>query len=117
MQVIKEQTRPEPGWELFWFYCIGGVKRQLGAAGVAGEFGVELGFGFGTFFGGIAAGHDGGAEAGGEVFGELVGLFVPVDVDGLPGGVHDYLAVMAGAEVLFDFVEQIGVNLSVEVVG
>ena len=89
----------------------------MAGSGVAHEFGVELGFGFGAFFGGIASGHDGRPEAGGELFREFVGLAVPVDVDGFAGGVDDHFAVVAGPEVLFDFSEEIGLDLSIEVVG
>ena len=70
-----------------------------------------------VFAGGFAAFHDGFSHAGGEFFGEVVGLVVAVDVDGFSGGVYDDLAVMAGTEMLFHFGEEIGVDLTVEVVG
>ena len=78
---------------------------------------MEFGLGFGAFFGGVAAGHDGGAETCGEVFRKVVMLLAAVDVDGLAGGVDDDFAVMAASEVFFDFGEQLGVDLTVEVVG
>lgn len=96
-----------------------GAEEISGVAGggVAHEFGVELGLGFGAFFGGVASGHDGGPETVGKVFREFVGLAVAIDVDGFTGGVDDHFAVVAGSEVLFDFSEEIGLDLSIEVVG
>ena len=95
------------------------TKPLVGAAGggVAHEFGVEFGFGFSAFFGGLASGHDRGPETIGKLFGELVGLLVPIDVDRFAGSVNDHFAVVAGPEVLFDFSEEIRVDLAVEVVG
>jgi hypothetical protein len=96
---------------------VGRASGGVAGSGVAHELGVELGFGFGAFLGRLASGHDGGSEAGGKVFGEIVRLAVTVDVDGFAGGVDDHFAVVAGPEVLFDFSEEIGVDLAIKVVG
>ena len=72
---------------------------------------------FGGLAYGLAAVHDGCLEAVGELFGELVGLVATIDVDGFPGRVDDDVAVAARAEVLFYFGQQLGINLSVEIVG
>jgi len=74
-------------------------------------------FYFGEFSGGAAAFHYSFAHAQGELFREFVGLVTAVDVDGLAGRVDDDFAVMAGAEVLFDLSQKIGVDLTIEVVG
>ncbi len=73
--------------------------------------------GAGAAFSFFAAGHDGGAEAGAEVVGELVDFVAAVDFDGFAGGVDDDFAVVASAEVLFDFGEQLGFDLAIEKIG
>lgn len=66
----------------------------------------------------FASGHDGCAQPLGELFRKLIGLVTSIDVDGLARRVDHDLAVMARAEVFFDFRKQLGVDdLSVEVVG
>jgi hypothetical protein len=87
------------------------------AAGIADELFVEAGLSVGGFLGLAASRHDGGVEAAAEGFGELVGLLVAIDVDGLPGGVYDHFAVVAGTEVLFDFSKEIRFDLAVEEIG
>jgi len=66
---------------------------------------------------GLAAFHDGGTQTGGEVFWQVVGFVAAIDIDGLAGGVDDDLAMVAGAEVLLDLGEQVGVDATVEVIG
>jgi hypothetical protein len=78
---------------------------------------VEAGLGVGGFLGLAASSHDGRVKAVAQVVWELVGLLVPVDVDGLPGGVDDHFAVVAGSEVLFDFGEELRFDPAVEEVG
>jgi hypothetical protein len=70
----------------------------------------------GLFFG-EALGHDGGVEAFAQLVGDLVDLVVPVDFDGLVGGVEDDFAVLASGGVGADLFEQFWGELLVEVVG
>jgi len=66
---------------------------------------------------GLAAFHDSRAQPVGEFLREFIGFLAAVHVDSLAGGVDDYLAVVAGAEVLLDLGEKVGVDLTIEVVG
>jgi len=66
---------------------------------------------------GLAALHDGSTQTGGEIFRQVVGFVAAIDVDGFAGGVDDDFAVMAGAEVLLDLGEQVGVDSTVEIIG
>ena len=85
--------------------------------GLVGDWFGSSFFYVGELSGGAAAFHYGFAHAQGEIFGELIGLVTAIDVDGFAGRVDDDFAVMAGAEMLFDLSHEIGVDLSIEVVG
>ena len=77
-----------------------------------------LGFPLGSLvFVRLAAGRDGRPELGFEVFGEFVELGIAVDLDGLLGGVANYIAVVAPSQVLFQFGFCTGVNDAVQVIG
>jgi len=66
---------------------------------------------------GFATLHDGGAQAVGDFIRQIVEFVAAIDIDGFAGGVDDDLAVVAGAEVLFDLGEQVGVDSTVEIIG
>jgi hypothetical protein len=66
---------------------------------------------------GFAAVHDSAAKAVCQFFRKLLGLVTAIDVDGLPRGVDDDLAVMTGAKMLFYFGQEGRVDLAIEVVG
>jgi hypothetical protein len=62
----------------------------------------------------LAAGHDGGVEALAQAGGKVVNFVGAIDFDGLAGGVEDYLAVSAAAEVGLKFGAHIRGHLIVD---
>ena len=68
-------------------------------------------------FVGLATGLNGRPELGFEVFGKFVELGVAIDLDGLLGGVANYIAIVAPSQVLFEFRFCASVNDAVEIVG
>jgi len=65
----------------------------------------------------LALRHNRRAESSAEVFRELVQLRVAVDLDGLLGGIANYIAVMAPGEVIFELGLGPVVHDAVEVIG
>lgn len=61
--------------------------------------------------------HNGLVEFAAEGVWQFVDLIVAVDLDGLLGGIHDHLAVMAPMKMLFQFYPDLSVRGAVQVVG
>src|SRR5258708_1995401 len=69
-----------------------------------------------TFLARLALANNGGSESGAKVFGEFVKLGVAVNLDGLFGGIANYIAVVAPSQMLFQLRLGRGVNYAVEVI-
>ena len=64
----------------------------------------------------LALRNDGGAETGTQVFRQFVELRVPVNLDGLLGGVADHVAVVTPSQVIFEFGLGAVVDHTVEII-
>jgi len=78
---------------------------------------MDLCVGFFTLAAIAAFCHDGLVEAGPKVVRELVNLVIPVDLNGLFGGIHDHVAFMAPMKVLVEFGLQALADPAVKVIG
>src|SRR5215468_7209030 len=56
-------------------------------------------------------------EPAAEGFRELVELVIPVDLDGLFGGIHDHVAVVAPVKMLLQLDSHAGVRGAVQIIG
>ena len=65
----------------------------------------------------LALGHDGGAEPAAEVFRKFVELRVAIDLDGLLGGVADYIAVMAPGKMILQLDFGLLVENAIQIIG
>ena len=65
----------------------------------------------------LTFGNDGTAKAGAKVFRQRIKLGVAINLDGLFGGIANYVAVVAPSQMLFQFSFCGGVNNAVKVIG
>jgi len=65
----------------------------------------------------VTFGDDSGAEASTEIFRKFVKLRIAVNLDGLLGGIANYVAVVTPGEVVLQFSLGAGIDRAVEIVG
>ena len=64
----------------------------------------------------LALGHDSGSKAGSKVFGKLVKLGIAINLDGLLGGVADYIAIVTPGKMVLQLDFGLFVEYAIQVV-